>query len=423
MYLWHDFPKVLGKDQNDLFHFFKIFYIMKSILTFLFSLVSLLAMAQSNMIIFSENGGKFYVFMNGVQQNNNPEANVKIMNIPGNGYQVRIVFQDNTIPNVTRNVPFDPEEPQEYTMVVKQDRKGKYSLKWFTQGPVNNTIANGQFGVYFGGTPVAPAVVATPAPAPTPAPTPNTNTNTQYTYNQNTQVTQPSQSSSSTTTVTTTTTTTTVTDQTGNVGINTQFGVNDGVTGEQVNFNLQVGVDDRGANVNVGINGTGINTNVNVSDPNAQTTYQENVTVTTTTTTTSSQSGNWNNQNDPNWNNNQQNNNQQNNNQNWNNQPQGSGGLRCFVISDVDFKTAEASIKKKNFEDDRYTLAQQVTRNNCMNAKQIAAIMKIFHYEETRLKYAKFAHPFCADPFNYYLVNESFQYSSSIQELEEAIKP
>jgi hypothetical protein len=87
------------------------------------------------------------------------------------------------------------------------------------------------------------------------------------------------------------------------------------------------------------------------------------------------------------------------------------------------FESAKASIKSKSFSDSKMTLAKQMTGTNCLSAAQIKEITTLFDFETDRLEYAKFAHSRCTDPQNYFLVNDAFQFESTIDELNKSIKP
>lgn len=94
----------------------------------------------------------------------------------------------------------------------------------------------------------------------------------------------------------------------------------------------------------------------------------------------------------------------------------------CYAMSETDFNQALASIESKAFSDSRLTLAKQVTKGNCLTSAQIAQIITLFDFEDTRLEYAKFAYPYCFNPENYWKVNNAFQFESTIEELNEYIE-
>lgn len=82
-----------------------------------------------------------------------------------------------------------------------------------------------------------------------------------------------------------------------------------------------------------------------------------------------------------------------------------------------EFDDARNSIASKPFEDTKLSQAEQIMKSNCLTAKQVKEIMKVFTYEETRLTFAKKAYLHTVDPSNYYMVNDAFTYSTSVDEL------
>ncbi len=56
-----------------------------------------------------------------------------------------------------------------------------------------------------------------------------------------------------------------------------------------------------------------------------------------------------------------------------------------------------------------------------MSAAQVKDIMDLFTFEGSKLDYAKYAYEFCWEKNNYYMVNDAFEFESSISELDEYI--
>ncbi len=198
---------------------------LKSLLLLLVALCPFVTFAQSSLTIFSEDGYKFYLVLNGQRQNNVAMTNVRIDGLSQPQYAVKIIFEDNTKPEISRNLPtVNPENNQfaDVTYKIKTNNKGELKMR------------------YFSATPVMPDYVAPPdvyvmhygQPAPPPPPVMGGGT---------------------------TVTQTTVTQTTGTP------------------------VGGVGANINVG--GAGVNMNINISDPTMGMGGSSTVTRTTTTTT------------------------------------------------------------------------------------------------------------------------------------------
>jgi len=191
---------------------------------------SAFAQVNYNAIIFSENGEKFWVMVNGVRQNAAAETNVKIVGLNANGYRFKIVFQDAAIPDIDKSMGM-PETPAEVTFRIKQNKKGAYVLRYFSQAPL----------------PSAP--VAAPSQQMV-----TYSTTEVYPVNPREEV--------------TTTTTTSTTTSSGNVPA--------GGSPENVNMNMNIG----------GLS-MGVNVNVNETYGNTGTSNTSSSTTTTTTSSTS----------------------------------------------------------------------------------------------------------------------------------------
>jgi hypothetical protein len=85
------------------------------------------------------------------------------------------------------------------------------------------------------------------------------------------------------------------------------------------------------------------------------------------------------------------------------------------------FDQALESISSKTFEDSKLTIAKQIAGSNCLRSKQVKDIMKLFTYESSRLEFAKYAYKYTWDINNYFLLNDAFEYESSIDDLNRYI--
>lgn len=102
-------------------------------------------------------------------------------------------------------------------------------------------------------------------------------------------------------------------------------------------------------------------------------------------------------------------------------QPQQISPTYYQPMSPEDFASAKASISSKSFEDSKLTLAKQIAASNHLTSKQVKEIMQLFSFEDSKLDFAKYAYKYVYDPNNYYIVNDAFKFSSSIDELNEFI--
>jgi hypothetical protein len=103
------------------------------LLSFIFA--SVFAFAQnSNLVLFSEQGERFFVVLNGIRQNAAPETNVKVTGLNQPTYKVKIIFDDKTIPDLDKNVFL--EMGTEMVLNVKKNKNGEYVLRLLSQAPI-----------------------------------------------------------------------------------------------------------------------------------------------------------------------------------------------------------------------------------------------------------------------------------------------
>jgi len=104
---------------------------MKTKLLFLFLFTSQLFFAQTSSItVFSQEGERFYVIVNGVRQNDAPATNVKVTDLEKPNYLVKIIFEDQSIASLNQNVyllDYD-EKRTNVTFNLKRDKKGKMKM-------------------------------------------------------------------------------------------------------------------------------------------------------------------------------------------------------------------------------------------------------------------------------------------------------
>ena len=159
---------------------------------------------------------------------------------------------------------------------------------------------------------------------------------------------------------------------------------------------VTVFAQDTDINIDVNMGGMGVDMNVNMND-----TYTETHSTTTTTTTTTGGGSA---------------------------APdhyvmQGyNGAIGCpWPMSDSQFADALRSVSSKSFDDEKATVAKQITGSNCVTAEQAKTMMMQLDFESAKLDYAKFAYDKTFDIGNYYKLNDAFDFSSSVDELNEYI--
>ena len=94
---------------------------------------------MSALTIFSEDGHPFYLILNGERQNDKPETNIRVEDLVQPYYTAKIIFEDKTIPPITKNALMVEDVnhvPQDVTYKIKHDNKGKQLLRFFSTIPI-----------------------------------------------------------------------------------------------------------------------------------------------------------------------------------------------------------------------------------------------------------------------------------------------
>lgn len=106
--------------------------IILSMVTLLMCSMSLLA--QSNLVFYAEQGEKFFVVLNGIRQNATAETNVKVTDLPQPYYKVKIIFENESLPQIDKTLNFNPN--MESVFAIKQNKKGEYVVRWQSETPI-----------------------------------------------------------------------------------------------------------------------------------------------------------------------------------------------------------------------------------------------------------------------------------------------
>lgn len=323
------------------------------------SLLAFAAMAQtSDLVVFSDDGTKFTLIVDGDVKNAEPAARVIATGIRNETPVMMVKFSDAGIPPIKENGYL--EMGKEYTMMVTTNKKGVRVLRMSGQNELGT------------------AAKAEPS-KPTPPPTfvedaPSTTVVEQ-------QVTVPGDEVITTTTVV--------------------------EEGEPIE-------DGENVNINMGVNGINFNMNVNV-DEGTKTSSSSSSTRTTTTTTTTRTSSSPAKPvidtkpkpvepavyNMPGY--------------------SGRVGCG-WPMSESEFADVKKSIEAKSFEDSKMTLAKQVGANRCFTVEQVKGLMSLFSFEDSKLDIAKYAYERAYDIDNYYKVNDAFTFETSIDDLNKYIQ-
>lgn len=338
---------------------------MKQLLTLCIALLGIQAViAQKSAItVFSHDGDRFFVILDGIRQNDAPSTNVKITDLERENYVLRVIFENQNIKHIQRNILLVDVDDKRVDVVygIKRNRKGVPELRLSSFNEAKQSpVAKNEEVVKF-------------HTVENPLQTTQTNQS-----NQTVQVNAPAVN-------------TTIKE--------TNSGIKSEVNVLGVGVNQTITESPNGVSVNMNI--TGLPTDlggISMESNDVEVTRQTQTTQTTQTTQVKSTP-----------------------------QPVAQVTERAAPVenrctramSGSDFAKAKQSVANQSFSDSKMKTARQFTRVNCLSVKQIREIMDLFSFEGDKLTYAKFAYDFCMDKNNYFQLTEAFKFSSSSDELND----
>jgi len=356
----------------------KKYLVLISLLTLIFSTVY---PQSASLTVFSQDGEKFWVIMNGVRQNPTPETNVVITGLTENNYRLKVIFEDEKLKSIDRNIsPHGVDGLMHQTQVIRRDRKGRHIMRISSFEPVTAVAPKTESGQ------ASYAYSTQERPAASPTKAPPAEVREQHAAG----IVQTDISASE--------------DR-----LTTGITVRDPETGEVITVGFDVSETGFGTHIETPEGKVGIGMDVHLTD------HSGKVTTTTTTTTTSittSSHGHYVEEVSP--------------------APPAppayvlpgyNGPVGCpYPMSNSDFNNAKKSISSKTFEDSKLTIAKQITSANCLLANQVREVMSLFSFEDSKLEFAKHAYPNTFDIGNYYKVNDAFTFEMTIDELNKFIE-
>ena len=115
------------------------------IIALLFPLFSMAQVPTGDLTIFSEDGDKFFLVLNGQQQNNVAQTNLRVDYLNQPYYSAKIIFENKAIGEITKNIAIaDPSTNamMDVTYKIKKDGSGKAKLRAYSAiPPVQNYVA------------------------------------------------------------------------------------------------------------------------------------------------------------------------------------------------------------------------------------------------------------------------------------------
>ena len=97
-------------------------------------------------------------------------------------------------------------------------------------------------------------------------------------------------------------------------------------------------------------------------------------------------------------------------------------GRNTCVVTEAEMLDIVSNIKTQTFENTKITMAKQIVRTKqCFSSMQIKQLLEVFDFENSKLDIAKYCYAFCIDRSEYYKINSSFTYSTSVDDLTKFI--
>ena len=134
---------------------------MKKLFFLLIMSIPLLLVAQrqkaGNLTIFSEDGDKFFLVLNGEKQNNIAQTNLRIEELPQPYYNAKIIFADSSIVPISKNnllIANQEGTMMDVTYKIRKDKTRKAKLNYYSAIAVQqNYIPPAGVSVYHYGQP------------------------------------------------------------------------------------------------------------------------------------------------------------------------------------------------------------------------------------------------------------------------------
>ncbi|NGF74839.1 DUF4476 domain-containing protein [Fluviicola sp. SGL-29] len=81
------------------------------------------------------------------------------------------------------------------------------------------------------------------------------------------------------------------------------------------------------------------------------------------------------------------------------------------------FQKFMTSLKNESIDGNKLTMAKSFVKSNSLSADQIAQISRQLSFDSNRLEFAKYAYDYCFDKSNYFLLKDTFSFSSNYNNL------
>jgi len=119
------------------------FLLLSTFLSCVF-LQDLHAQLGSSITIFSKDGEKFWVVVNGVKQNDKPATQVKVRDLMMPNAMFKIIFEDEQIPSIDRNLMLRDADnkPFDISYVIRRNKKGEMIMAMSSVAEVSQSTSS-----------------------------------------------------------------------------------------------------------------------------------------------------------------------------------------------------------------------------------------------------------------------------------------
>lgn len=92
------------------------------------------------------------------------------------------------------------------------------------------------------------------------------------------------------------------------------------------------------------------------------------------------------------------------------------------VVSDQQFRLLVRDIRQSSYDKDKLQVGKRIVEQNPLSSEQVRQMLSLLAYDAYRLKLAKHAYRYVADPENFHIVKSAFSYQDYRRSLEEFIR-
>ncbi len=160
----------------------------KLVLPFALLLISFVIQAQpvpvAHLTIFSEDGDKFFLILNGEKQNTAAQTNLRVEDLTQDYYNAKVIFEDQSLGEISKNflqLTDGNGIKMDVTYKIKKNKNnGKMTMNYFSAVPVRQGFVapSNVYVMHYGQPAPAATTVVTTAPAGTVTQTTTTTTTT-----------------------------------------------------------------------------------------------------------------------------------------------------------------------------------------------------------------------------------------------------